>query len=198
MRGSCVLSAYCEQYRYSTSWWTACYELDSVFLICTLSLFILAVVNTLLPFDNLAVVSIRMVGVHSLWSQSTEIRSVYSCRTFWKWVLYGKASEEASRDSDLLHARWLLHRGKIGLLKRELVLMSTWFVEDSPVKTPANRLSRCQIALVRRYLASVPMKISIQTERKYPMTEGMYQLKFFQNYSINQFIFSLSHYRHVE
>lgn len=75
-----------------------------------------------------------------------------------------------------------------------------WSVVYSTGKTPANRLSRCEFALARTYLGSKPMKISIQTERKYPRgrTEGMYQLKFFQDYSINQFLFSLSLYRHVE
>lgn len=78
--------------------------------------------------------------------------------------------------------------------------VSVWYVVDSPGKTPANRSNRCEFALARTYLGSMPTKISIQTERKYPRgrTESMYQLKFFQDYSINQFLFSLSHYRHVE
>lgn len=133
----------------------------------------------------------RVAGVHSLWSWSPEIRSIYSRRTLWKSILYGKDGEEALRDSDLLYARWLLPRGKGGLLERQLAWASTWSVVGSTGKTPADRLSRCEFTLARTYLLSMPTKVSIQTERKHPMgrAEGMYQLRFFQGYSINQLLF---------
>lgn len=72
-------------------------------------------------------------------------------------------------------------RGKGSLLERQLACVNTWSMVDIPGKTPANRLNRCELALARTYLGSMPTKISIQTERKYPRgrTEGMYQLKFF-------------------
>lgn len=62
---------------------------------------------------------------------------------------------------------------------------------DSTGRALADRLSRCEFTLARTYLQSMPPKVSIQTERKYPIerAEGMYQLRFFRGHSINQLLF---------